>query len=69
MSFTEKRVVTGFAIAYHFEDQGFDEAGKRVYTHIAILLGPRMIQAGNLPIELQEAIETFLAQHVETIDE
>lgn len=69
MAFTEKRVLTGFAIAYRFEDHGFDEAGNRVYIHAAILLGPRMIQADRLPVELQEAIEAFLAQHIETIDE
>ena len=69
MSYTEKRILTGFAVAYHFEDRGFDEAGKCVYVHSAILLGPRMIQADNLPTELQQAIEMFLKQHIETIDE
>ena len=67
--YTEKRVLTGFAIAYRFEDHGFNEAGKCIYVHSAILLGPRMIQANSLPTELQDAIESFLEAHMETIDE
>jgi len=69
MTYTEKRVLTGFAIAYSFEDQGFNEDGKNVYVHSAILLGPRMIQAKNLPDDLQDVIEAFLEAHIETIDE
>ena len=69
MTITERRILDGFAIAYRFTDQGFDEEGKRVYLAGAILLGPRVLQADELPIELADAIEAFLIEHIETIDE
>lgn len=69
MTITEKSVLLGFAITYRFENQGFNEHGKKVYTHSAIRLAPRIIQANALPKELVVSIARFLQEHIEQIDE
>lgn len=57
-----KLLIPGFAIAYHSSWQRIDGNGRRSGGG-EITLGPKMVQAADLPPELEQMIEQFLATY------
>jgi hypothetical protein len=62
---TWKNELDGFAIAFQNTERGRDGDGKVKVEHGAIRLGPRMIQAGEMPYPLQEEIHRYLTFFLE----